>query len=62
MAVVHVIPADDLIEHDWSEESGQDCLCGPQIQPVFRANGSCGWVIVHHALDGRETGEADSRV
>jgi hypothetical protein len=62
MAVIHVLPADDLIEHDWSVESGQDCLCGPSIEPVFRKDGSCGWLVTHHSLDGRETGESDSRV
>lgn len=51
---VHVLPQNDLIEH---VEDGDDCLCGPTSEPVFRADGSCGWVIVHHSLDGREQGE-----
>jgi hypothetical protein len=40
----------DLIEHEVSE----DCVCGPTPQPVKRDDGSVGWVIVHHSLDGRE--------
>lgn len=47
---VHVHPVGDLIEHDLTE----DCTCGPQAQPVKRDDGSMGWVIVHHSLDGRE--------
>lgn len=39
----------DLIEH----EEGEDCICGPTSIPVKRDDGSVGWVIVHHALDGR---------
>ncbi|AAR89783.1 hypothetical protein PBI_PATTYP_66 [Mycobacterium phage PattyP] len=48
---VHVLPVDDLIEH---EDIGDDCVCGPEIEPVFDADGACGWVITHHSLDGRE--------
>lgn len=50
---VHVRPVGDLIEHSWA-----DCPCGPAVQPVKRDDGSCGWLYVHHSLDGRELAEA----
>lgn len=53
---VHVIPIGDLIEH---VDDGGDCPRGPTTQPVPREDGSMGWVIVHHALDGREFTETD---
>jgi hypothetical protein len=47
--VLHVVPVDDLIEHDsW----GEDCVCGPEHGLVRTDNGDR-WLIVHHALDGR---------
>lgn len=46
----HIIPVDDLIDHD--PES--DCICGPTLKPVARGDGSYGWLLIHHALDGRE--------
>lgn len=52
--VYHVLPIGDLIDHDESE----DCVCGPATKPVQRDDGSVGWVIVHHSLDGREKSEA----
>jgi len=42
---IHVLPNDDLVEHDNSE----DCVCGPD---AYLEDGS--WVYVHHSLDGRE--------
>ena len=51
MSTVHVFPVNDLIEHD--TDTG-DCVCGPTTEPVIGCDGSCGWVIVHHSLDGRE--------
>lgn len=51
----HVIPVNDLIEHDTSGE--QECVCIPEVIPVMRDDGSNGWVIVHHSLDGREAYE-----
>lgn len=47
----HVFPTRDLVEHD---TTGDDCACGPETQPVTRDDGSIGWLIVHHSLDGRE--------
>lgn len=51
---VHVHPLDDLIEH---VATGDDCPCGPEAQPVKRDDGSMGWIVLHHSLDGREMGE-----
>lgn len=50
MSSVHVQPTNDLIQH----EDTEDCPCGPRIEPVERDDGSIGWLIVHHSLDGRE--------
>ncbi len=55
MSAVHVYPTRDLIEHD--TEHGEDCICGPSVEAAFRDDGSNGWVIVHHSLDGREARE-----
>lgn len=49
---VHIIPTDDLVEHDETE-----CICGPTHQPVIRDDGSCGWITIHASLDGREATE-----
>lgn len=54
MRPVHVVPVGDLIEHD---TEGEDCACGPASQPVVRDDGSVGWMVVHHSLDGREAHE-----
>lgn len=53
---VHVVPLGDLIKH---VDDGGDCPCGPTTKPVPREDGSFGWIVVHHALDGREFGEPD---
>jgi hypothetical protein len=49
----HVVPRDDAIDHDTNDE----CICIPRSDPVTRVDGSVGWVVVHHALDGREQTE-----
>lgn len=51
----HVYPLGDLIEHDTNGE--QDCICGPEIIPVERDDGSFGYLVSHHSLDGRELTE-----
>ena len=53
---VHVSPIGDLIEHD---TEGDGCLCGPSLEAVPREDGTYGWVMTHHALDGREFSEPD---
>lgn len=50
----HVLPNNDLIEH---EDETDNCPCGPTVEPVIAEDGSCGWVITHHSLDGRELNE-----
>lgn len=52
----HVWPAHDLIEHDPTDDDG-NCPCGPRIDPVKNDDGSIGWIITHHSLDGRERDE-----
>ncbi len=51
----HVTPSNDLIEHDLTDE----CICGPCTSPVPRDDGSMGWMIIHHSLDGRKATEPD---
>ena len=50
----HVYPTNDLLEHDTATD---DCLCGPAMEAVPREDGSMGWLITHHSLDGREASE-----
>ena len=56
MTTIHTYPVNDLIEHDLE---GEDCVCGPKVEAVFREDGSNGWVVLHHSLDGRELREED---
>lgn len=49
---VHVVPDDDLVRH-----TETDCPCGPRTEPVPRDDGSIGWLVAHHSLDGREQHE-----
>lgn len=51
---VHTYPVGDLIEHD---TDGGDCPCGPTTEAIFRPDGSNGWHVLHHSLDGRELHE-----
>lgn len=59
----HVVPVDDLIEHETEMTSDhlldRRCPCGPTPEAVKRDDGSVGWVIRHHSLDGRETAAAE---
>lgn len=45
----HVRPIDDLVPHE-----PEDCACGVTTEAVPRDDGSYGWVVTHHSLDGRE--------
>lgn len=49
----HVVPINDLVEHT----EHVDCVCGPTVEPVKREDGSVGYVVIHHSLDGRERQE-----
>jgi hypothetical protein len=51
---MHVYPLHDLVEH---LTCGDGCVCVPRADPVKRDDGSVGWVMVHHSLDGREAQE-----
>lgn len=53
---VHIRPTNDGVEHD-TTSTDPDCVCGPRVEPVQREDGSIGWLIVHHSLDGREHNE-----
>jgi hypothetical protein len=53
---VHVVPLGDLIDHN---SDSADCVCGPRVEPVECDDGSIGWLVVHHSLDGRELDEPD---
>ncbi|WP_062077720.1 hypothetical protein [Demequina globuliformis] len=52
--IVHTYPVNDLIEH---ETEGDDCACGPTIEPIKAETGEMNWHILHHSLDGREQHE-----
>lgn len=54
MSSAHVYPLGDTIQHDTESEN---CVCGPTIEPVQRPDGSYGWLVIHHSLDGREKNE-----
>jgi hypothetical protein len=49
MSTIHVVPVNDLVEHEDSE----DCVCGPDVEFVEPH----GWLVSHHSLDGREESE-----
>ncbi|WP_213816242.1 hypothetical protein [Glaciihabitans sp. dw_435] len=49
---VHVVPNRDRVIH-----APTDCICGPTTEACMRPDGSNGWVVVHHSLDGRESRE-----
>lgn len=53
---LHVTPIGDLVDHDTSTTE-PDCVCGPEVRPVTQDDGSMGWLLVHHSLDGREQAE-----
>jgi hypothetical protein len=53
---VHVRPIRDLVDHDASTTE-PDCVCGPEVRPAVQEDGSMGWLLVHHSLDGRERAE-----
>ncbi len=58
MTVVHVYPVDDQVRHTTDNDQ---CVCGPITEPVPRDDGSMGWLLTHHSLDGREHREGRGR-
>jgi hypothetical protein len=57
VSTVHVVPTNDLVEHETTES----CACGPTCEVVFRGDGTNGWLYTHHSLDGRERRETRDR-
>ena len=51
MSTIHVLPIDDLVEH---EDVGDGCVCGPDVEYLDE-----GKLVKHHSLDGRERYERD---
>jgi hypothetical protein len=56
VTTLHVTPLCDLVVHDTSTAE-PDCVCGPEVRPAAQEDGSVGWLLVHHSLDGREQAE-----
>lgn len=54
MADVHVLPINDLREH----EETRDCWCKPRVEFADNVSDLETRVIVHNSLDGRELVEA----
>lgn len=54
--VVHVLPAQDLVQHD---DVGTDCICGPSVEWLIGLGGTHGKLVMHHSLDGRELEDCD---
>lgn len=50
-STVHTYPVGDIIEHDTDSD---DCMCGPTTEAVECDDGTYGWTILHHSMDGRE--------
>lgn len=48
--IVAVWPLADAIEH---EVDSDECVCGPTSELVRNEDGPDGWLLTHHALDGR---------
>lgn len=49
--VIHTYPVNDLVEHNTTDDG---CVCGPDIMPIEREDGSYAYQVIHHSLDGRE--------
>lgn len=52
-STLHVTPQCDLVDLDTSTTE-PDCVCGPEVRPTTQDDGSMGWLLVRHSLDGRE--------
>lgn len=49
MRFVHVLPLNDLVEH---EMNWNLCICSPSVEVMEESDGNS--VVTHHSLDGRE--------
>lgn len=47
----HVWPVNDLVGHDLI---GQNCVCGPTLEPRNATADDSVWLVMHRPLDGRE--------
>ena len=61
-SVPNINPADQIFPESASDDAffhelADDCPCGPTAESVKRDDGSVGWVLIHHSLDGREANE-----
>lgn len=56
MSVLHVVPCQDLIDH---EDAGVDCVCGVDVEYVIGFGGRHGKIVIHHPLDDPEREECD---
>lgn len=57
-STLHITPLRDLVDHDTSTAE-PDCAYGPEVRPVVHEDGSTGWLLAHHSLDGREQTDTD---
>ena len=53
MNIIHVLPVNDLREH----EEKTECWCSPQHEYV-----GAGEVVIHNSMDGRELYERGERL
>jgi hypothetical protein len=51
--VVHVVPEDDLKEHDLSAS----CECSPKCEEGGTCDDAVHWMVTHHSYDRREENE-----
>jgi hypothetical protein len=64
--IPHLNPSTQVVPESSSEDAfchelDEGCPCGPTVEPVKRDDGSVGWVLIHHSLDGRENAEGGER-
>lgn len=45
---IQIVPAEDLIEH-----TDDDCVCGPEIRPHVREDGSIEFATLHWELGAK---------
>ncbi len=62
--IQHIAPPDPsadtgawLCVEELASDSLEDCPCGPLTIPITAEDGSLGWLVTHHSLDGRELRE-----
>lgn len=46
-------PRDDIVWHPLDRA----CACGPTVEVIDDPRVPLGWLVTHHALDGRGTGQ-----